>query len=148
MVRIYLTSIFELMRATFLNDWVWQYPQVSAMIEHSDISFLLYFDYSQLVEIQVFDPKMVLKAFWGSLGLLVGALGNLLGAISASLQGSRELLVAPPTPPKMFLEASGAPLCRFWLPKVALRSCGRPLGLLLGVLGASGELCWPSSRLL
>ena len=27
----------------------------------------------------MFDPKMVLKAFWGSLGLLLGTLGGLLG---------------------------------------------------------------------
>ena len=29
----------------------------------------------------VFDPKMVLIAFWGSLGLLLGALGGILGAL-------------------------------------------------------------------
>ena len=33
------------------------------------------------LKINVFDPKMVLKAFWGSLGLLLEALGGPLGAL-------------------------------------------------------------------
>ena len=32
-------------------------------------------------KINVFDSKMVLRAFWESLGLLLGALGGLLGAL-------------------------------------------------------------------
>ena len=32
------------------------------------------------LKINVFDPKMVLRAFGGSLGLLLGALGGILGA--------------------------------------------------------------------
>ena len=35
-----------------------------------------------------FDPKMVLNAFWGSLGLLLGALGALLGVSWELLRAS------------------------------------------------------------
>ena len=42
------------------------------------------------LKINGFDPKMVLGAFWGSLGLLLGTLGGLLGAFGGLLGACSE----------------------------------------------------------
>ena len=57
------------------------------------------------LKINVFDLKVVLRAFWGSLGLLLGALEGFLGALGG-LGGSLGAPGGSPTTLKMILELS------------------------------------------
>ena len=59
---------------------------------------------------------MVLEAFWGSLGLVLGALGGLLGGSWELFGASRSTKVGP----RLVLELSWASFARVLLPKMAL----------------------------
>ena len=72
---------------------------------------------------------MVLKAFWASLGLVLGALGGFLRLLGSSLGP----LDRPKRASRFVLELSWASFARFLLPKMAL---GRFWGRLWLVLGA------------
>ena len=71
----------------------------------------------------VFEPTLVLKAFWGSLGLLFGALGGFLGAFWLVLGAPWELQVAP----ENFENDSGALLGFFLLSSLSFFSLLHPL---------------------
>ena len=76
-----------------------------------------------------------MRAFWGSLGLLLGALGGLLGALLGLQIDPKGLPRSDPFALWVVLGIFFLPFCRFWLPKMRLRVFGRPFGLLLGALG-------------
>ena len=84
----------------------------------------------------VFDPKMVLRASWGSLGPLLGALGGLLGSsgvllgVSWGLLGSQGTILGSPW--VLLLSFFSALLVRSSSKSLCFMSCGL-FGSILGL---------------